>query len=382
MVYLCKADRRSSWHSSQHSNSFSSDGEDAVSNEGSIISMQACACSASKLSCMFGPVSTSEKATPRQWGNIVLAHPAIPPGETQVPNCTAGPTLLRQTTNVGHKSGLCKDTSNISIFASQATLASSGFASPPQSPTASRHGPSPALAIGGLALTASRSRSLPLVAHPRHQRVRSPRATLGGGSVTLSAQSTSSLGVRAARSPSPGSHHKSQSRSLPRLQNRTGCLVKPPLTSRTSLSSMTTCNTTADVQPSMSVPADSMEPVPDALRASIPKKGSKARYPPGSPRGHFPDDQKDAESGLSGKAAPPGILTPRTKWWPGEVKPPQGISSAPAVPDGQADKQSMVVRALSARLPHLAELFGAASGTQECSMLSNDVQLPVLYFSD
>merc|ERR1719461_977243 len=102
---------------------------------------------------------------------------------------------------------------------------------------------------------------------------------------------------------------------------------------------------------------DSMESImlDDTPSVSSPHQ---ARQMPCSPRVHAHDGQQRAELGLFANKVPEVSLTPRMSWWPKPFQ-PEGVSSAPAVPDSQADKESSVVRALSARLPAFANLFSA-----------------------
>jgi len=229
---------------------------------------------------------------------------------------------------------------------------------------------------------------------PRHPRVHSPRSGHHAGTISIPPYSSSNHKALSERSPS---------RSTPVLRNPTSVLVKPPtLPSGSSTSSTMMKTTTADVQPPMWVQGDSMESImlDDTPGVSFPLQVS--RQTPPSPRGLGYADQQHAGTGLFAHKSPEGAMTPKTMWWPGQFL-PEGVSSAPAVPEGQVEKESSVaetcndllqVRALSARLPAFASLFSARCTTvpstvpssppwnHASSVLSNDPQLPVLYFSD
>jgi len=357
---------------------------------------------------MFGPMSPREPHSAReispQLGGLVLARPAM-----KVKSSAVGPTLLTQMHGRVYQ-GLCKANSDVCIVANKV--------SPPQSPTALSYASSRTSIVGHSGACARQ-----FVALPRQQTCHTPR-TVGGGSVTLPASRPGSVTLpasaagsvslpgrvssrssirRVARSLSPRSN-QSSSRSMPILQSRASLFVQKQLSSGNLSNSTTLCASSADVQPSMWVQADSMmEPVPDTPRVSSPTQASRARLMPCSPRVKAAyDDQVDTKSGQSEIEVPESALTPRTHWWPvkfegissGPLKfsMPEGISSAPAVHDGQV-RTSTVVRALSARLPQIAALFAAQSNlgasrsserNQGCAVLTptDDAQLPVLYFSD
>lgn len=288
-------------------------------------------------------------------------------------------------------SGLCKDKSDLSIMASKATLGGSGQVSPPQSPTALRRSTTPPLA-GVVGHTGSCSRSVSVLAQTPPRGVCTPlqavRPTVHtprrhGGSVDLSPCSSPSYSIRLAPPHS--------ARSVPILHNRTtSVLVQPPLPARKSLRNTdvsTTYASTTDVQPSIWGTIESI--LADTPRVPSPEKGN--------PHGHLCDDGQHTESGRFGTKTPQ--FAPSPCKFPSQCDLPEGVSTfstAPVVPDGKADKESNVVRALSARLPQpLVDLFSSrrmperntmppnSKGTQQCDVLTTtDPQLPMLYFSD
>lgn len=381
--------------------------QDSVAYEGAMV--RACSALQRASRSSSSGSSTSGESTPCAehsiYGAIVKTQPAI---QVTKRTFSVRPTLLTGLTRMGNggKMGLCKDSSDVSIFATKAAVGGSVVVSPPQSPTQVRRSATPSLA-GFVGHAGSCSQSVSMLAQTPPCGVRSPLAAVRqtvlsprhrGGSLNLSACSSPSYSIRVAPPQSARSvpilHHN-------RVNRQTSVIVQPPLPGRQSERKT---DMSAEYASSTNVQQSSIWGAIESILADTPRVPSPGKA---KPHDHVCDDGQHAESGRPGIQTPqfPSSPSKSPSKCPSQRELLEGVATTsfgPVINDGKAtakpDKEPNVVRALSARISQpLAEFFSSrrnaeperktmpanSTGTQQSDVAATaDPQLPMLYFSD